>query len=109
MNIENAKKLVSQLARLPDEKFTMSTWASHGECGTVACIAGWTSILNGGPDNASEILHFAERFLDLSMQEADILFLNWPRWPTWGQRSGVPSRADAIAELNRLIAEAESA
>lgn len=116
MNIENAKKLVGQLERLPDEKFNMVELISHRECGTVACIAGWASILNGGPKvlreskrgaNNFTAWNFASRFLgfDPDGEEATTLF--YGRWPS-GKGLLRTTRTEAIAELRRLIAKAEA-
>lgn len=48
MNKERILKLADQLERLPDVQFNMDTYIHH-DCGTVACIAGWCSLLNEGP------------------------------------------------------------
>lgn len=120
MNIDNAKKLVGQLERLPDEKFWMSSWIAHPEefaqvdvqreasCGTVGCIGGWAFMLNDGgerPESSRKITKFAQEFLGLTPGGAGALF-----YGTWTTKSPQDiTRADAIAELNRLIAEAERA
>lgn len=103
MNIENAKKLVGQLERLPDEKFDMSRYVQHNECGTTACIAGWAALLNGGPEyrgsrDSDNVFYWAQDWLGLKYPTAQDLFLNHDGWP----------RAEAIAELNRMIAAAEA-
>lgn len=116
MNIENAKKLVSQLKRLPDEKFWMPVYILHPEemieygiipkkhlnCGTIGCIAGWAQMFNG-PRACSEPAIRARKWLGLREQEALSLFVGaFSR-----KRMDQITRTDAIAELNRLIAEAE--
>ena len=45
MNKENLIKMRDFLKKLPEEKFNMSDWVEHKDCGTVACIAGWGEIL----------------------------------------------------------------
>lgn len=105
MNIPNAKKLVGQLERLPDEKFYLGTSIEHREGGTVACVGGWASILNGGPKYEGEeiaALSYAANWLDLTRLEDFRLFsmngvANWEK----------TSRVEVIAELSRMIAEAE--
>lgn len=105
MNIENARKLVSQLERLPDEKFDMGTWIEHGRpaCGTTACLAGWCALLNSGPkDNTLECEVFARDWLNLNISQAHHLFYGEfieddnRHWAT-------TTRLEAIAELNRMI------
>lgn len=108
MNIENAKKLVGQLERLPDEKFDISTIISHRECSTVACVAGWAMLLNGGDPEEEYPLDWAQRWLGFSYEERQRLFLG--RFSRdlekfWFQ----VTRSNAIDELNRMIAEAEAA
>lgn len=125
MNIENAKTLVGQLERLPDEKFFMACVISHPEgprrignadCDTVACIAGWCSLLNGGPQNDGapdeDPIQFSQDFLGLSNEEASDLFFahSWRGVKNGSRRSLTEvTRPAAIAELNRMIAEAEAA
>jgi len=106
-NVENLKKLRDQLSRLPDEKFNMGPIISHHECGTVACIAGWASLLNGGPDDG-RALGFASRWLGLTSDEAHALFLgDWHPSGGFGLTRDEITRADAIAELDRMIAAEE--
>lgn len=117
MNIENAKKLVSQLERLPDEKFWMADYIIHpedfahisviapkrGNCGTVACIAGWASLSNGGPNSEVNSFKWARDWLGLDMDDARYLFRGyWTAKPL-----EEVTRSEAISELNRMIAEAE--
>lgn len=107
MNIKNAKTLVGQLKRLPDEKFDMGPLIAHRSCGTVACIAGYASILNGGPtedDDVSSPYNFAQKWLGLNTNVAESLFHGW--WANKRYRGDI-TRLEAIAELERMI-EAES-
>lgn len=114
MNVDNARTLVSQLERLPDNQFKMTTWVDHdGSCGTVACIAGWCSLLNGGPteaagledENGSAHFDFAQEFLGLKPDEATRLFGGYG----WAAHRLIRdlTLSDAIAELNRRIEAAE--
>lgn len=105
MHIENAKTLISELERLPDEKFDMRSYVQHGECGTTACIAGWICLLHDGPDyntwepfSAEVAFNFARNFLGLTDAEAVKLFLTHMQW----------TRADAVAELKRMVQETEA-
>lgn len=52
-------------------------------CGTVACIAGWCNLINGNDINQSSF-YFAQKWLDLSYEEADNLFYanQHPGWAT---------------------------
>jgi len=45
-NQELAKKVLDHILAHPEEH-DQSTWGIKAECGTVACIAGWTCILAG--------------------------------------------------------------
>lgn len=124
MNIENAKKLVGQLERLPDEKFDMGVWVAHPEeftqyrirrpksCGTIACIAGWAALSNRAElDDNIYYFGWAMDWLDLTQIEAEYLFLG--HFVFFKNGNLKPKAhiklADAIAELNRMIAEAEKA
>lgn len=112
MNIPNARKLVSQLQRLPDEKFYMGVFQAHPEdfenyeidrpasCGTVACIAGWALALNGGYEKSDSWEEFSAHWLGLSRDKAHSLFFG--RWSRKGLND--ITRQEAIDELNRLIA-----
>lgn len=116
MNIENMRILRDQLARLPDKKFNMGEIINHRPCGTVACIAGWAALLNGGPTllenepdySLHQITGWARRWLGLRDPEARHLFYgSWfeDRYDDEGSPISwdKASRADAIAELDRLI------
>lgn len=115
MNIENAKKLVDQLKRLPDERFWMAEYIAHPEeflelnvprpasCGTVACIAGWASLANGGPNFYCDVYDWATEWLGLREEESWRLFLG-----EWSPKNlSQITRSEAIAELERLIAAAQ--
>lgn len=43
----NAQTVLDHIEANP-EKHDQSHWAQVGECGTAACIAGWTAVLCGG-------------------------------------------------------------
>lgn len=116
MNIDNAKKLVGQLERLPDEKFWMASWIIHPEqqqyrlgipkkhrsCGTIACIAGWAQLLNR-PRARLHPYTWAQKWLRLSEDDALKLFYGF-----FSKKANSRiTRSDAIAELNRLIAKAK--
>lgn len=112
MNIENMNKLIGQLERLPDEKFDMMDYIQHNTpCGTTACIAGWCSLLNGGPQEkgVDACFYFAREFLDLSDAEAMHLFMGrWSPHPLKSQWEMVhpASRSEAIDHLRSLVAGA---
>src|SRR5687768_11356038 len=76
MNIQHAEILLRQLERLPDEKFVMGDWIDHrGPCGTVACVAGWAALLNGGPtDGTIDTEFWARDWLGLGHSDARRLF-----------------------------------
>jgi hypothetical protein len=112
MNIQNMQKLIAQLERLPDKQFDMEEAIAHKpECGTVACIAGWASLLNGGPQVAQGgetwPLTWARDWLDLTSRQATRLFFGeWldafddegnQRW--WGSAT----REEAIEELKSMV------
>lgn len=43
--MSNIQKLIAFLEELPDASFNMNEWSEKHNCGTVACIGGWTQIL----------------------------------------------------------------
>lgn len=73
------KELRDHIAALPPEQFDMSQWRAERECGTVACLAGWTVELNkslfGDWLERSDIKGAARLVLQLSQLEANRLFV----------------------------------
>lgn len=135
MNIENAKKLISQLERLPDEQFFMGEWIMHadeleqyieaeysglstellerfpkGGCKTVGCIAGWAVMLNGLPAPDTSGLT-GETYIKIA---GDWLGLPYREAQSlfmgwWWSDKGDPlenaTRQDAIDQLVAMVAE----
>jgi len=48
VNVENLRKVRDHIASLPPEQVNMGLFQGEKSCGTVACIAGWATELNGG-------------------------------------------------------------
>lgn len=89
MNIGNILKVADAIeqASVPDLGFNMGTWIGHSEdksersCGTTACIAGWSAIVDKGSIHNvgnDEIVDIAQKFLGMSGNKADELFLYVP-------------------------------
>jgi hypothetical protein len=103
MNVENIKKVRDHLAQLPAEKFSMRTFDSVANCGTIACIAGWAKhLLNPSAVHAETA---AINALGLTKEQAYELF--WlgdrlgpdPLWDAGPQQ--------AVSVLDHLIATGE--
>lgn len=75
MNREFAIKLIHTLESLPRRQFHMADWIRKDKCGTVACVAGWATVVADGKEAAS---HTAEsrgrKLLGLSATQAYNLF-----------------------------------
>jgi hypothetical protein len=125
MNIENARKALAQLKQLREDQFFMATWVVHPNmhyfpyasqcvadrtkivpCNTVACGAGWISLLNGGPTENDVGAYvtpfaFARHFLDLHPAPAEYLF-----YGNWSEKSQENiTLAEFIVEFERMIEE----
>ena len=68
MNRENIKKVRDHIAVAGDEHFDMRNW----DCGTSACIGGWTDRLCGPPGNRDSTV--TARTLGLDEEVANELF-----------------------------------
>ncbi len=106
MNIERMEALAALIETVPEKKFDMRNWITYinhneaeneddgampaltllGECGTAACVAGWT-IIQAYPDKKQrlaalgdirDIESMASRYLGLTHRQADWLFMG--RW-----------------------------
>jgi hypothetical protein len=94
INTELLIKVYQHIQRNPD-KYDQGVWAAMAECGTVACFAGWTVLLNGDqpfwawgvPDSNGKrwasanvmsdgtfIFDYAETLLGLSTLQTHALF-----------------------------------
>lgn len=72
MNTERILHIADLIEKLEPQQFDMSDYIYTAECGTVACIAGWTYLTYGGcGDPYSE----ARNLLGLDEDRADALFL----------------------------------
>lgn len=86
MNVERILQLADFIEKLPPERFDITLWiyaprclASYEEliqdCGTCACIGGWTQILFNAPyESTLEYSHSAFELLGLTEPEAERLF-----------------------------------
>jgi len=90
LNIELFKKIRDKIATTP-EAYNQSVFARASEvapCGTVACIAGWACVLGdrmsitklreGSSLRASTVPVLASEALNLTNEEADVLFTGNP-------------------------------
>ena len=117
LNIERAELLYRQLSALPPERLRMDVEIVPGEreCDTVACVAGWCSLLNGGPHSdggevlSGEVLSWAGEWLGISPEGDEY----WDIFYGHSVRErGYPLSSitldDALGELRRLIEEART-
>lgn len=115
MNRENIQKVRDHIAKLPAKRFQMSEWiARRGyaesptldevrhDCGTCACIGGWTLALL----SAKRADHFSEDraadLLGLTEDEAAELFR-----PEGWSAPGLYTRPHAVRVLDHLLATGE--
>ena len=111
-----AKKVRDHIAEHP-EQHDQACWYRQNECGTVACIAGWTAVPDGAqpdlildeedldeaasvrlPDGSRrQIAGYARKALGLTENEAYQLFHR------------TPNEAVAAQALDKLIADGEAA
>lgn len=114
MNRKRIQILRDHLAGLPDERFAMERWFSAAtpnpflpkemthECGTAACIAGWTlSLFRKASVEIWEVEHIAASILGLTIDQACDLFM-----PP-GFVHNKQTRAQAVATLDRLLETGE--
>jgi len=97
MNRERLTILRDHLAKLPDSRFDISTIRQEDECGTYACLAGWTCELFGGRG-----IWEAETHLDLNDEQGGELFVPSHPGRSWSRREDYP-RADAIAAIQSML------
>jgi hypothetical protein len=84
MNVRLLRKVQKQILAQP-EAFDMTYVTNREDCGTVCCIAGWTCVLVGVPENRAS-MDVAQEILDLNTAQASRLFTTseheWrERWP----------------------------
>ena len=93
---------------IPEERLQMTTVASRGRCGTVACIGGWMILLRG-PKKAwdyrgIELVHELDNILHAYNRERDTrgrldrLFHEYPDYV---------SSADAVTAIDRFLGGVE--
>jgi hypothetical protein len=91
------------------ETVTLEFMEQHGfQCGTVGCIAGWTSVVACQQHRDIDVERlcyqaFAMEYLDLAHEEADCLFVHYPRLPEGQWKSYMVQRLDAILTAGRFI------
>lgn len=94
MNRELLRRVRDRIAEVGEWGFDMGLWAvpSDGECGTTACLAGWSCLLGMNLNESASWtwvkkdgrgIHWQEdatRLLDMSYDQADRLFFttSWP-------------------------------
>jgi hypothetical protein len=93
MNRERLAILRDHLASLPDERVDMSVVRADRECGTVACIAGWTDLIFG--DTVTDTF-------DLSGEQVDSLIMPRDGARHWHNK-GDYTRTDAIAAIQSML------
>lgn len=113
MNRKNVKLVRDHIAKLSPARFDMRSLhivngykANFGipndriliDCGTAACIAGWTNAILGNPDSEYDDATDAAARLGLDEREADDLFT-----PRGFDVKGRFTRAQAVAVLDHLL------
>jgi hypothetical protein len=109
MNTERILHIADMIEKLEPRQFDMSDYVTENECGTVACIAGWTYLTYGDPAGEGDPHELAAIHLGLDEDRADDLFLPNPL------TSGLPScvtyaqitPAHAAQTLRKLAATGE--
>lgn len=104
MNRDNIKLVRDVIAALPDEKFAMHDWITSDhdprhDCGTAACIGGWTATLL-----LTNRFHFDDAGQALGLEYNQYVALFCP--PGYEQR-GRYTRQDAIRTLDHLLETGE--
>lgn len=115
MNRKRLTILRDHLTSLPDERVDMSNYFRRPDakiefdhidvaadivrhdCGTAACIAGWTCVIWPGASPDDYVDDFAERQLGLTNEQAYQLF--FPRGYEWAGYT----RSDAIAAIQSML------
>jgi hypothetical protein len=108
MNRENIKKVRDVIAGLRPQRFDMCQWATaddavhlHRDCGTAACIGGWTNALLSSP---AEFMDFdlAGKRLGITLGQTYKLFM-----PEDYDVPGHYTRAHAVRVLDHLLETGE--
>lgn len=103
MNRENIQKVRDVIAALPPELFNMKYFGKQSECGTVACIAGWTvDVLGRGIGWMPTI---AQRHFGISNDQATELF--WVGHRDAGHPYWKATNAQAVRVLDHLLETGE--
>jgi hypothetical protein len=122
MNTELLLKVKEHFLQHP-EQLSMCTWVKDAECGTVACLAGWTCLL-GVPGirfvrdghavlpsgEEVSIPHFAGTLLGIEEGRLGRLFLltGWPyeEYEDWVSAGSLPAKARVAAQrIDNFIQE----
>lgn len=95
MNREFAIKLVHQLESIPRGQFDMRDWIKG--CGTVACVAGWATLIADGEEaNGGWAEKRGRELLELNAWQARQLFLAHGRTGRQYWEAGPKSAAEVI-------------
>lgn len=114
MNIGNILKVADAIehASVPDVGFNMMGWVTEADedtpdrsgknCGTVACVAGWATIIAVGKENVSQPWVVGAAFLGLDTEAANNLFV--PNYDTDSPRHAMThaTAIDAVRVLRIL-------
>jgi hypothetical protein len=74
MNTERILHIADLIEKLEPQQFDMSDYVTENECGTVACIAGWTYLTYGDLGGSGNPHESAENHFGLDEDRADSLF-----------------------------------
>lgn len=128
LNVELLTKLRDKILANP-ESYNQYVWGKPSDkapCGTVACIAGWTFLLEGGTRedlfrfrdevfkygyviDAPDVVDIAREKLGLSVDEGAALFSDGTGWPVefedaYDEARTPAERAEVAADyINRII------
>ncbi len=103
-NTQNIQRLRAFFTSLEPARFRIETLGGYRTCGTVACVAGWASVLAGFQEEGQGIVgtsQAAREWMGLNVHEAQDLFLP----DGWNERPQTYTLPRAIRVLDILIAE----
>lgn len=83
MNTENMLRVADAIEEESIAKFNMGAWVGTSCCGTVACVAGFATLLEPGVRSHRSWSERGEKILGLTDSEAEELFYGGPHSLDW--------------------------
>lgn len=104
MNVRLLRKIQKHILAEP-KSYDQDAWIREDDCGTVACIGGWASILSGNKD-LTAALEISEPSLEVLLAPVPANPRLWPRrWPEKfyrGYLAAKTARGRARAAVRRI-------